>query len=279
MSLKPAHQTKHQPVRPLSQLKVTGIVGVFTDVDDTLTEHGLLAPSTFAALHRLKQAGFLVVPVTGRSSGWGHMMMSNWPVHAVVAESGGTIFYRDQFQRIQMKLYSDDAEVLASHHRERARLMQLCESLIAAEPGFKFALDNAFRIADVAIDYNESVDRVSDVIVQGAIDQIHAAGFQAKASSIHINAWFGHFDKAPTALKVLQQLPAELSNPDQWVFIGDAPNDASMFAAFANSIAVANIKPHLNSPALTASPQFICQQSFGAGFEELAQHLLENKLT
>ena len=171
------------------------------------------------------------------------------------------------------------AEVIARHQHERARLLTLCQSILEAEPRFKFALDNAFRMADVAIDYNESVDCVPNAAVRNAIATIHAAGFHAKASSIHINAWFGEFDKAPTALQILPRLPVAQRDPSHWVFIGDAPNDASMFAAFANSVAVANIAPHLGALTLTARPRYICQHSFGVGFEELAHHLIRYKNT
>jgi hydroxymethylpyrimidine pyrophosphatase-like HAD family hydrolase len=72
---------------PLTKLDASGIVGVFTDVDDTLTWDGQLDGATYQALESLSAAGLKVIPVTGRSSGWGHMMMSSWPIDAVVAES------------------------------------------------------------------------------------------------------------------------------------------------------------------------------------------------
>ena len=43
---------------------------VLTDIDDTLTDRGRLPPEAYAALRDLRNAGLLVVPVTGRPAGW-----------------------------------------------------------------------------------------------------------------------------------------------------------------------------------------------------------------
>lgn len=262
-------------LQPLSKLPTTHVIGILTDVDDTLTWDGQLDSATYQAMEDLGGAGFKIVPVTGRSSGWGHMMMNTWPVDAVVAESGGTYFHRNDEGHVVMKFHSDDPEIGG----KRRELMGLCQIILADEPRFRFALDNAFRVVDVAIDYNESVRRVPDEIVERTIQRIRAQGFNARASSIHINAWHGQFDKAPTAQRVIETLFPTSSAPDQWVFIGDAPNDASMFAAFSNSVAVANIKPYLISHAasFTQLPNFLCQMSYGEGFQELAEHLLRTQ--
>jgi HAD superfamily hydrolase (TIGR01484 family) len=262
-------------MQPLSNLATSHIIGILTDVDDTLTWDGQLDSATYQAMEDLSSAGFKIVPVTGRSSGWGHMMMNTWPVDAVVAESGGTYFFRNGSGHVVMKPHSDEPEVA----NKRRELMALCNIILLDEPRLKFALDNAFRIVDVAIDYCESVERVPHEIVEHTIERIRAQGFNAKASSIHINAWHGHFDKSPTAQQVLKELFPNASSTDHWVFIGDAPNDASMFAAFRNSVAVANIKPYLDSHAasFTQLPNYLCQMSYGEGFQELAEHLLRRQ--
>jgi HAD superfamily hydrolase (TIGR01484 family) len=257
---------------PVNKLDASNIIGVFTDVDDTLTWDGVLDAATYQAIESLSSAGFKVVPVTGRSSGWGHMMMTSWPVDAVVAESGGTFLLRQAEGHIQLHKHSDDEAL----DQQRLQLMSLCQQIIVEEPRFKFALDNSFRMVDVAIDYNESVPRVPDDIVQRTIERLQSNGFNARASSIHINAWAGDFDKAPTALHLLRALVPDSFDPERWVFIGDAPNDASMFSAFTHSVAVANIKPYLSShtESFHRLPQYLCQASYGEGFQELANHLL-----
>jgi len=64
------------------------IVGVLTDIDDTLTTEGKLTWQAYAALARLKAAGKIVVPVTGRPAGWCDHIARMWPVDAVVGENG-----------------------------------------------------------------------------------------------------------------------------------------------------------------------------------------------
>ena len=55
-------------MKPLSswpQTTRTKIMGVFTDIDDTLTTEGAITPDALQALHNLKAAGLMVIPITG----------------------------------------------------------------------------------------------------------------------------------------------------------------------------------------------------------------------
>ena len=56
------------------------------------------------------------------------------------------------------------------------------------------------------------------------------------------------------------------------VFCGDSPNDEPMFAAFINSVAVANIREF--EARVHLSPKFVTSGTSAAGFVELADHLL-----
>ncbi len=259
------------PPRALAGFDARRIAGLFTDIDDTLTTDGQLLPQAYRALCDLAQAGIAVVPVTGRSAGWAHMIVKTWPVRAVVAESGGLYLHRREGDgRLLQRYHQPEAQVRAA----RLRLAACADRVMAAVPGLAPASDNAYRLVDLALDYCEEVPRLPAAEVQRAIDLFHAAGFSARASSVHINAWDGQFDKAPMALQLLDDLYAgtPLADPDHWAFAGDAPNDASMFAAFEHSVAVANIAPHLH--LLPARPAWITGGHSGAGFIELATHLL-----
>ena len=66
------------------------------------------------------------------------------------------------------------------------------------------------------------------------------------------------------------RLPQEC---ERWLFVGDAPNDASMFAAFPCSVGVANLMPQLHR--LPVAPRYMTEAGHGAGFVELARHLLD----
>ena len=141
----------------LAGMPVDGLEGLLTDVDDTLTTDGRLHASAYRALERLHESGLKIVPVTGRSAGWAHMILKTWPVDAVVAESGGLYLARDPASgRLRQVLHAAPAQVA----RERAHVQALAEQLIREMPGFAPASDNAYRQVDVAIDWCEEVDPV-----------------------------------------------------------------------------------------------------------------------
>jgi hypothetical protein len=255
---------------PLAEMPRLQLAGLLTDIDDTLTTGGRLASSTSRALERLRQAGLRIVPVTGRSAGWAHMILKTWPVDAVVAESGGLYLARDERGRLREVLHAPADEIA----RDRERLLALTADLLARWPGFAPASDNAYRRVDVALDWCEEVEPVEAAIVTAATEGLRAAGFSARASSVHINAWAGSFDKAPMALRCLREcwgVDAAQARA-AWLFVGDAPNDASMFEAFPLSVGVANIGPVLDR--LPVPPAWITEAGHGAGFEELAERLL-----
>ena len=102
-------------------------------------------------------------------------------------------------------------------------------------------------------------------------------GAVAKVSSIHVNGWFGKYDK----LSMSRRFAAEIlgfdldAGRDKVVFCGDSPNDAPMFAFFANSCGVANVADF--SGQLEAEPGWIATQKGGAGFVEIADMLLATR--
>jgi len=57
-----------------------------------------------------------------------------------------------------------------------------------------------------------------------------------------------------------------------YVFAGDSPNDAPMFAYFPNAVGVANIVPFLDR--IATPPAYVTTKEAGAGFVELAEFLL-----
>ncbi|HEX7328893.1 MAG TPA: HAD hydrolase family protein, partial [Casimicrobiaceae bacterium] len=57
-----------------------GIRYVLTDIDDTLTTNGKLTAQAYTALEHLRDAGRIVVPVTGRPAGWCDHIARMWPV-------------------------------------------------------------------------------------------------------------------------------------------------------------------------------------------------------
>ena len=64
------------------------LVGLFTDIDDTLTTAGAATSDALTAIAQLHGAGLHLIPITGRPVGWSEPFAREWPVDAIVAESG-----------------------------------------------------------------------------------------------------------------------------------------------------------------------------------------------
>ncbi len=105
---------------------------------------------------------------------------------------------------------------------------------------------------------------------------MEAEGLTAKISSIHVNGWFGSYDKLSTTQLFLREIfGIDLAEEKaRFVFVGDSPNDAPMFGYFPYSVGVANVKDWLD--LLPVKPVYVTEARCGAGFVELAR-LLINK--
>ena len=244
---------------------------VLTDIDDTLTSDGRLTAAAYEALERLARRGYRVVPVTGRPSGWCDLIARFWPVDAVVGENGAFWFRYDHTARSMTRRFwqSDGERAIARH-----RLDELATQIVAAVPGSRIAADQPYRIADLAIDYCEDTGPLPPTEAERIAELMRTAGATAKISSIHVNGWFGDWDKLAMSRRLFAEAFAtDLDRErDAVVFIGDSPNDEPMFGHFPLSIAVANIRPYL--PLLEHKPAFITEAEAGAGFVEVAEMLL-----
>ena len=259
-------------MKPLAELDARSVSAVLTDIDDTVTSDGKLTAEAFQALERLQRAGLRVVPVTGRPAGWCDHIARMWPVDAVVGENGAFYFYYAN-GRLERAFQDDDA-VRAS---KRGRLQAVAGKILAAVPGSALASDQPYRETDLAIDYCEDVPPLPLSTAERIADLMREAGLTAKVSSIHVNGWFGDYDKLATTRRLFAErfgLDIDKANREV-VFAGDSPNDAPMFGFFQNSVGVANVRKfeHL----LGAKPRFVTRAPSGAGFRELAEHLLVAK--
>jgi len=261
-------------LRPLAEWSPDSrarIKGVFTDIDDTLTDGGRVNPPVLDALFRLRRAGLLVIPVTGRPAGWCDLIARLWPADAVVGENGAFFFRYDQDARRMIRRYADDAETRA---RNRERLEVIAASVLASVPGAAIAADQPYREADLAIDFAEDTGPLDDEAIDRIAGIFRDHGATVKVSSIHVNGWFGTYDK----LTMVRRLMREMFDVDldadngRYVFVGDSPNDAPMFAYFENAVGVANVRPF--AARCDALPRWITPSPRGAGFVELADALL-----
>ncbi|MBS0404244.1 MAG: HAD-IIB family hydrolase [Proteobacteria bacterium] len=262
----------------------THLVGLFTDIDDTLTTDGAITPDALQALTDLKAAGLHVIPITGRPVGWSEPMAAHWPVDAIVAENGAVALVPQNIGQIGLqrppnkrrqlsKIYQQDAATRAAHF---ARMQQVLAQIEATVPGARRARDSAGRECDIAIDHSEFTH-----LPQAAIDRcvalMHAAGMNATVSSIHINGWYGTHNKWQGACWIVRQLYGRelAAEVDRWVYVGDSTNDQLMFEHFAHSVGVANIARFV--PQLATLPRYVTRGERGAGFAELARVLLRGR--
>ena len=259
-----------RPLAKLQRAKLAQIACLLCDIDDTVTADGRLPATSLQAMEQLEQAQIAVVPVTGRPAGWCDHIARMWPVAAVVGENGALWYAYDRKKRRMRSAYAKNA---AARSADRRRLDELGERILAQVPGCALASDQFCRIADLAVDFCEDVP----ALPQSSIDQILAlfseAGANAKASSIHVNGWFGDYDKlsmARSCLAEVARLDIDADNA-RCAYIGDSPNDQPMFAHFTHSVGVANVADF----KLQHPPRWITRARAAAGFTELAAALLE----
>ena len=255
---------KLEDFRPEQQIRY-----VLTDIDDTLTDEGKLSAEAYSALWELSEAGFSVIPVTGRPAGWCDMIIRQWPVDAVIGENGAFVYYFEENQLVSFVHPSvADSDSIS-------RLEAVYEAVKAELPLVRKAKDQFSRIYDLAIDFNEDPPRLGYEAAVKIRDICHKMGAEAKISSIHVNTWFGSYSKRDMAELFFAEhfgLSSERFRSCA-VFCGDSPNDEPMFEYLPHSFAVANILDF--SDILVHKPAYISDSRGGMGFVEIAAKLIE----
>ena len=261
-------------MKPLAEFPVTArraVQGVFCDLDDTLTTDGRLMAGAYAALERLAGAGLPVVVITGRPAGWCDHIARMWPVAAVVGENGAFYFRYDHARREMQRRFVDDAATRAAH---RLRLAAIGREILKAAPGAALAADQLYRETDLAIDWCEDVARLPRETVDRIVALMEENGLTARVSSIHVNGWFGAYDKLTMARTLMREafgIDLDAART-RYVFVGDSPNDAPLFAHFPHAIGVANIRDF--EGRLAHAPAYVTRARGGGGFHEAAICLL-----
>lgn len=239
---------------------------VLCDIDDTITTCGKLTAEAYASLWQLYDAGVHVIPVTGRPAGWCDLIAREWPVRAVIGENGAFVFYPEGKHIRTFTHPSIPKEDV------RARLEEVRDACLARVPGCRVARDQFGRIYDLAIDFNEDPPRLGFPAAEKIKAVCEEFGAVAKISSIHVNAWFGDYDKLSMARLFLEREFGEQNIRQSVLFFGDSPNDEPMFGFFPQSCAVANIAPFLGS--LRAKPGYLAAGESGEGFAHSIRHFL-----
>jgi hydroxymethylpyrimidine pyrophosphatase-like HAD family hydrolase len=191
----------------------------------------------------------------------------------VVGENGAFYFWLDEKERKLKKRFLDTDSVRAE---KRQRLISIRDEILAAVPGCALASDQHYREADLAIDYCEDVPPLGPEAVKQICSLFNAHGATCKVSSIHVNGWFGEYDKLGMAKRFMQErFGLDLDGVrDSFAYCGDSPNDEPMFQYFPMSVAVKNVLKFVNQ--MQTLPAYITSLEGGEGFAEFVGHILRD---
>lgn len=263
-----------KPIAQLSRAAARDLLGIFFDIDDTFTLAGKIPAASFSALWELSARQLFCVPITGRPAGWCDHIARMWPVTGVVGENGALSFYYDTAEKRLKSLFfltPDDAA------KTRDRLMAAAADVLNSVGGTALASDQPYRLFDVAVDFTEDVAPLSRADVDRICEIFASHGLTYKVSSIHVNAWPGHYDKLTMTKRFSREvLGIDLDeHRDRFAFFGDSPNDEPMFAFFPLSVGVANVTGFLDR--MGSRPAYITKGRGGIGFAEGAEVILNKR--
>jgi len=245
------------------------LLGVAFDIDDTVTRDGRLELAAFQAMHELARAGVHLVAATGRPIGWIEVVGRHWPISVGVGENGAGWIWRDD------NGYHEDYFDPPERRNSYGDLFDRVRKRVASElPHVKVSSDNWARRCDQAFDVGETVKLSRDDITR-LLRAIEAEGARSNASSVHAHVIPGEWNKASGIVRAVKDavgLDIEAAR-DRWLFIGDSGNDAPAFDYFPVSVGVSNVRKSLGQ--LSTRPAYITAADRGAGFAEMAEHVLQ----
>jgi len=261
-------------IKKLHAETARNLSGVFFDIDDTFTSHGRIRAIAYQSLWALKESGLWVAPVTGRPAGWCDHIARMWPVNGVVGENGALYFWFDEGEGKLKKRFHDPEDVRA---QKRQRLVRIKEEILASVRGSATASDQLYRETDLAIDYCEDVAPLDREAVDRICGILKKHGARCKVSSIHVNGWFGDYDKLEmTKTFVQERWGFDLDTKrERFLFCGDSPNDEPMFQYFPTTAGVKNV---LNfADRMKFLPSFVATREGGEGFAEIVETILQGR--
>lgn len=248
------------PFQGFSEEERNAIGIIVSDVDDTITKNGKLYPDALRSLWRLKKAGKMIVLLTGGSAGWADCYIRQWPVDAVIAESGAIILAHSKGGDI---VYRFNPMIDPGFQKKK-------EGLLKLTAGLQLSSDQYARIYDIAYDKK----KLSGKEIKTLESMVRAAGGHCSESSIHINAGFGNYSKRSSLLFFLNSL-FDISADTllkTGIYFGDSLNDEDMFALLPLSVGMHSVEDMRGS--FSHLPKYITSGYGGDGFNEAVESLL-----
>jgi HAD superfamily hydrolase (TIGR01484 family) len=260
-----------KPLTALGRDEASRLRGVLFDLDDTILSHGVLTRAAYGALWSLRDAGLELVVVTGRPSGWGEVIVRQWPVAGCVTENGAVHLVREGAGVARCDAVGD-----GERRARRERLTKLVERVSVIVPEARLTDDAEARRSDVTWDVGER-SRLPEDGAEAIVREIERVGARWTRSSVHLHATFDVDDKASGAIRFCaRQLGQDAGAAVvRFAFVGDSANDAPCFAAFRTTFGVANVRAAV--ARLSVPPVYIAQGAMGDGFVEVAAAILRKR--
>jgi hydroxymethylpyrimidine pyrophosphatase-like HAD family hydrolase len=247
---------------PPEEVDLGGIDLVATDVDGTLTRAGKLDAGVLTAIQRLRAAGIVVLPVSGRPAGEVQGLVRYLPgVGRGLAENG------------LLEIVPDRAPRWLARPTDRGRRRRGGGALNAdCDARLRVTGDDFCRLGDVAFE-RDGRDEPELLRLRA---EAEARGVFLVWSNVHVHLAEAVPDKGAALLQLLAELGHD---PGRVATIGDAPNDAGLFlpGRFGLTVGTADVLAQLDY--FPAAPRVVTAGGEAEGFVELAERLLAARST
>ncbi|HXN82157.1 MAG TPA: HAD family hydrolase [Myxococcales bacterium] len=232
-----------------------------TDYDGTLAHDGFVAPSTIAALGRLRASGRRTLLVTGRELRDLQRVFQRLDLFDRVVAENGAVLYRPQGQRQGERGSGERAGARAGPHNE----VLLCEPPPAA-------FLSALQARNVPFSVGRAIVATWEPHHLAVLETIRKLGLdlQITFNKGAVMVLPSSVNKESGLLTALDELGL---SPRNAVAVGDAENDHAFLGACECGVAVANALPMLKERA-----DLVLNGERGAGVEELIDRLLADDL-
>lgn len=234
---------------------------IISDVDDTITKNGKLFPDVLDAIWSLKRSGRTIVLVTGGSVGWGDAYLRQWPVDAVIAESGAVMICHGK---------DGDVTHIVNPSINKDSVFNKRKTILSITEGLPLSSDQPARVFDIAYDKK----KMDDLEIRALKSTLSLYGASWAESSIHINAWIGDYDKKKALKFFLENVWAmkEEYYLEHSLYLGDSFNDQPLFEFIPTSIGMHTVEEDRSQ--FQVLPTFITKGGPGEGWVEVAQNIL-----
>lgn len=240
---------------------------IVSDVDDTITSDGALIPDALEALYQIRENGLKTILVTGGSAGWADGYIRQWPVEAVIAESGAVLLYKDKTGSVTYRtnpLIENDPDF----PKKRA-------ALLSQSADYVFSSDQYARLFDVAYERKA----LSEEKEKRLFEIIESLGAHALVSSIHVNVLFSPISKKK-GIDAFFPILKDVLNFDGSIkdfylsslALGDSLNDEAMFEAFY--LSVGNKRVADSYDTFSHRPTYVTGLYGGKSFSSVINDLL-----